>query len=686
MKSKYIIVGIGELLWDMLPEGKQFGGAPCNFAFHAKQSGAQVYIVSAVGDDDLGDELLDVIADIDLSLRYIQKKKDVPTSVVDVQLDAGGSPNYNIKESVAWDNIEWSEQLEELARSVDAVCFGSLSQRSAVSRRTIMNFLDATKEDCLRVFDVNLRQHYYDKDILLASLSRANILKLNEDELPVLAKILGYECADALSSLMNNFDLKLLVYTKGSKGSVLYSPDEVSELAIPKVEVVDTVGAGDSFTSMVVCGLLNGEDLEVIHKTASRLSSYVCAQRGATPSVPKEIYKFIKPDIMRRFNYHQSTEIVFGAGRIEELAGIVKRYGGRALLVTTPATIPALKEQYDRVINILHAGGVEVAHYDGVIPNPTIDSVQKGVEMAKKEAVDVIVGLGGGSSMDTAKAISVGATHPGTCWDYLFYKTPQPDEKKLLPIIAISTTSGTGSHVTQVAVVTNPETKDKSALYNNILYPKVAIVDAELMTTLPPFITATTGFDALCHCFESAINVNNNGAYVQLLAWEGISIVAEYLPKVLKDPANVEYREKMAWADTLGGLSIAVAGVTLPHGMGMAIGGLYPNVAHGEGLAILYPAFANYTWKYDVPAFARLARLLNPELESVSEDAAAQFCSEALVAFIKKIGIYRKLKDVGMPFEEVGQLAKQCMVLPDYKNNPKVATLDEMVGLVRESY
>jgi len=198
--------------------------------------------------------------------------------------------------------------------------------------------------------------------------------------------------------------------------------------------------------------------------------------------------------------------------------------------------------------------------------------------------------------MDSAKAISVEATHPGTSWDYLFYKTPQPDSLKLLPVIAISTTSGTGSQVTQVAVITNSQLRDKSALYNNILYPKVSIVDPELMLSVPKFVTATTGFDVLCHAFESTINPAT-GAYVDLLAWEAISIVVDYLPKVLDNLSDIEAREKLAWADTLAGLCIANAGVTLPHGMGMAIGGMYPHVAHGESLAIVYPAFVEFTYE-----------------------------------------------------------------------------------------
>ena len=388
---------------------------------------------------------------------------------------------------------------------------------------------------------------------------------------------------------------------------------------------------------------------------------------------------------MKNFNYHQSTKIRFGKGRINELAEVVSEYGKKVLLVTTPATIPALQAQYDKVIKILTDKGIEVSHYDGVIPNPTVDTITKGAKMARDFGADVIVGLGGGSSMDAAKAISVEATHDGISWDYLFYKTPQPDPSKLMPVIAISTTSGTGSQVTQVAVITNPLVRDKSALYNNILYPQVCIIDPELMISVPKFVTATTGFDVLCHAFESTINPGT-GAYVDLLAWEAISIVVGYLPKLLTDLSDIDARENMAYADLLAGLCIANAGVTLPHGMGMAIGGMYPHVAHGESLAIVYPAFAKFTWEAAIPQFAKLSHNLNPELQKVSEREAAAKSPEEIVIFLQKLGLNYKLKDVKVPENEIEALAQQCMVLPDYKGNPRVATYEEMVALVKESY
>jgi len=389
--------------------------------------------------------------------------------------------------------------------------------------------------------------------------------------------------------------------------------------------------------------------------------------------------------MMKQFNYHQTTQILFGKGRIKELGEISKKYGNKVLLVTTSAIIPALEAQYAGVKKILETAGLEVAHYDSVIPNPTIESISAGAIMARSFGANVIIGLGGGSSMDSAKAISVEATHPGTSWDYLFYKSPQPDPEKLLPVIAVSTTSGTGSQVTQVAVITNTQLRDKSALYNNILYPQVCIIDPELMVSVPEFVTATTGFDVMCHAFESTINPGT-GAYVDLLAWEAISIVAEYLPKVLADLQDIEAREKMAWADTLAGLCIANAGVTLPHGMGMAIGGRYPQVAHGEALAIVYPAFAEFTWEHAIPQFSRLARILNPELNGLPDREAASQSPAQITRFLKSIKLNKKLSDVGMPEGEILQLAAQCMVLPDYQGNPRVASESEMIELVRDSF
>jgi alcohol dehydrogenase class IV len=391
---------------------------------------------------------------------------------------------------------------------------------------------------------------------------------------------------------------------------------------------------------------------------------------------------------MKDFNYYQPTEILFGCGRINQIGETVAKYGKRCLLVTVDqAKAPPLVPLYDKVKASLKAAGVDVEHFTGVIPNPTTESVTEGAKMAEKLKSDVVLGVGGGSSMDTAKAIAVEATHEGGCWDYLFYKEEDNpiSAEKTLPVIAVSTTSGTGSQVTQVAVVTNPAVRDKSALFNPIIYPKVAVVDPELMLTVPEHVTASTGFDALCHSFEAYMHPNAS-PYIELLAVESVRLVVENLPTAMKDGSNIEARSAMAWADTLGGLSIANAGVTMPHGIGMAISGMYPNVAHGEALAITYPVFTRFTWKSAVRQFATLGRILDKSLESEPENIAARKSCELMDEFLKKIGMWLDLKGFKMPKSEIAELAKASMVLPDYTNNPKVATAEEMLDIIKDCY
>lgn len=386
---------------------------------------------------------------------------------------------------------------------------------------------------------------------------------------------------------------------------------------------------------------------------------------------------------MKPFNYFQPTEIRFGAGRLKEIGEVTARFGKKCLLVTVPVC-PELEMVFQRTKQFLQEAGVEVAHFDGVIPNPTVEVVSQGARMAREFGAEVVVGLGGGSSMDTAKAIAVAATHPGTCWDYLFFRPTQPTEKTL-PIIAVSTTSGTGSQVTQVAVVTNTEERNKSALYNPIIYPRVALVDPELMLSLPSYITATTGFDAFTHAFESYINPNGS-PYTDILALEAIRIIIENLPEAVKHGSNLEVRSKMAWADTLAGLSIANAGVTLPHGVAMAMSGLYPHIAHGQALASVYPAIMNFTWKYAKEKFAQLGQLFDQNLKHSSIEMVARAAVDHLENFIKTIGLWKTLKELGVPEEELDLLAERSLVLPDYKSHPYVVNLEEVKQLLEESY
>jgi alcohol dehydrogenase class IV len=286
--------------------------------------------------------------------------------------------------------------------------------------------------------------------------------------------------------------------------------------------------------------------------------------------------------------------------------------------------------------------------------------------------------------MDTAKAIAVEATHPGTAWDFLFYKASQPDARTL-PVIAVTTTSGTGSQVTQVAVLTNTELRDKSALYHPLLFPRVALVDPELMLAVPPHLTAATGFDALTHAFESILHPAAS-PYTDLMALEAVRLVIGHLPAAVRGEGALEARAQLAWADTLAGLCIASAGVTLPHGIGMAIGGMYPHVMHGEALAVVYRAITRYTCKAAPAKYAALARILDPTLNARADEEAAERCAPALERFLRDIGLALTLEGLNVPREELPRLAQQSMVLPDYKNHPVVATLEEIGVILDESF
>ena len=290
----YKIAGIGELLWDVTPNGKQLGGAPSNCIYHALDSGIDGYVVSAVGNDQDGRDIKSRVKELGVSVSYIHTAEGYPTGTVGVELDDKGKPDYLIYEDVAWDHIEWSDLLRALASRLDGLTFGSLCQRSKVSRNTILKFLESTSSDCIRVFDVNLRKGYYNRKTILESLERSDVVKLNDEELPVLAGYLGYKGSqeEILKQFLEGYQLDLIAYTKGSEGSVLMSPTDQSYLEVPETKVADTIGAGDAFTGILLKGLLQGIDLREIHKTATQVSAYVCTQQGATPLVPVELLKF----------------------------------------------------------------------------------------------------------------------------------------------------------------------------------------------------------------------------------------------------------------------------------------------------------------------------------------------------------------------------------------------------------
>lgn len=292
MLMNKLIVGMGEALFDCLPDGKKIGGAPANFAYHASQFGFESCVVSAVGKDADGDEILDIFAE--KGLKSSIARVDYPTGTVQVQLDAQGVPCYDIKQQVAWDNIPYTPELEELSSQTVAVCFGSLAQRSQVSHSTILKFLDGMPngDNCLKIFDINLRQQFYNKEVLDASMKRCNVLKINDEELVIVAEMFslsGSTQEAQCRELMQRYSLKYLILTCGTQGSYAFSEDEMSHLDTPKVVVADTVGAGDSFTGAFTAAILKGKSISEAHRLAVDVSAFVCTQSGAMPVLPAEL-------------------------------------------------------------------------------------------------------------------------------------------------------------------------------------------------------------------------------------------------------------------------------------------------------------------------------------------------------------------------------------------------------------
>ncbi|MDE6484980.1 MAG: carbohydrate kinase [Duncaniella sp.] len=289
---KDLVIGMGEALWDVLPEGKKIGGAPANFAYHVSQFGLPGCVVSAVGDDALGKEIVENFTSKGLTQHIAEVP--YPTGTVQVEIDAAGIPQYDIKENVAWDNIPFTPELEELARNTKAVCFGSLAQRNVVSRNTINKFLDVMPHtpESLVVFDVNLRQGFYTKEILCDSMNRCNILKINDEELVIVSRMFGYpgiDLQDKCWILLGKYNLKMLILTCGINGSYVFTPGHVSFQPTPTVEVADTVGAGDSFTAAFIASILKGKSVADAHRIAVETSAFVCTKKGAMPILPENI-------------------------------------------------------------------------------------------------------------------------------------------------------------------------------------------------------------------------------------------------------------------------------------------------------------------------------------------------------------------------------------------------------------
>ncbi len=303
MTSPALMIGLGEVLWDLLPSGKVLGGAPANFAYMTNLLGDQGVVASRVGDDELGRRACRVMQELGLSTTYVQCDPQHPTGTAGVFIDSAGQPTFTIKESVSWDFLEWTESWEQLSARADVVCFGALAQRSPASAATIERFLQNTPKKALRIFDVNLRQSFYSTEVLRRSLQYTDIVKLNEQELLHVASLLGFDRSDdetLARRLLSKFNLRLVCVTRGARGSLLVSADKTAEHKGLSVKVADAIGAGDAFAACLAHHYVRGKSLEEISESANRFASWVATQVGATPTIHRShlqsIFGWITPD------------------------------------------------------------------------------------------------------------------------------------------------------------------------------------------------------------------------------------------------------------------------------------------------------------------------------------------------------------------------------------------------------
>ena len=317
------------------------------------------------------------------------------------------------------------------------------------------------------------------------------------------------------------------------------------------------------------------------------------------------------------FNFFTPTKLIFGSGKLNDLKEIAPNYGQKCLLVSRPKK-GSLKNTYLRIEKLLNSVDIEVFYFDEIVPNPTLEGIDKGVAIAAENKVDFILGVGGGSVMDSAKLIALLYESKGVIdWKAAFSNYDHPfsfikSKPSSLPFLAVSTTSGTGSQCTQAAVVSDTKNKEKITLFHLDLFPKAAIIDPELMLTVPDRVTAATGFDAFTHAFESYLG-GRTSPLTEQLSLQSIKLVIENLPKAIKEPNSIEYRTSLAWADTIAGICLSNGGADIPHPLGEIIGGICQRIPHGETLAMVYPKFLNYKKNIAIDKFETIANYLGLE-------------------------------------------------------------------------
>lgn len=383
---------------------------------------------------------------------------------------------------------------------------------------------------------------------------------------------------------------------------------------------------------------------------------------------------------MTQFQHDQPTKLTFGAGEIQKIGQIVAQYGTRCLVVSEPI-FDAVKPAYQRIFKLLEEEGIEVTHFDGVVPNPPTSAVELGRQVAIAANCDVVLAIGGGSSIDTAKIISAAIKAETLDWAYWFstydspFGTMKPLPAETLPLIAVPTTSGTGSQVTHAAVITDLEQNAKLTLFHPAFYPTEALIDPELMLTLPARMTAITGFDAFSHAFESFTGTRPS-PFVDGMALEAMKLVIEHLPNLVDNGADLNGRCQLAKADTLAGIALANGGAGAPHPLGEILGSRKTYLPHGLTLAVVYPAYVQLQWRKKPERYAQVAELFGA-MGSIEEKA--QSLSGYLVTFLERIGLESNLTQVGVTKEDVASLEPSfCFDLP-------LTTGEEMKQILRVS-
>ncbi|MEZ4509587.1 MAG: iron-containing alcohol dehydrogenase [Eubacteriales bacterium] len=388
---------------------------------------------------------------------------------------------------------------------------------------------------------------------------------------------------------------------------------------------------------------------------------------------------------MNSFAFYNPTRIHFGAGELDRIGQIVAKYGSRCLLVTTPSE-DVLRPLYDRVKGILKQTGVEVIHFDEVVPNPTVQSIEKAIGIVKTRKIDVVLAVGGGSSIDTAKSIALFWQPEKVDWNgaYETFTSPfaeyEPVSKPVLPLITVPTTAGTGSELTQAMIISDLTTEEKVCIFHDQVFPKEAVIDPELTRTMPRRLTAITGFDAFAHAFESYMR-KEASVYTQTIGTQAIRQVIEALPRLMEDPENMELRTRMSEAEMFAGISLSNAAATVPHPLSEIIGGIAPRIPHGQALACLYPGYVRFQAEKTPHRCAAIARLFDETLASASDEAAAGRLPGLVERFLETIGLNHKLGALGVTQEEQDKMANHFLlgVLP-------FGTKEELTGIIREAF